>query len=280
MRINLCGTRGSTPAPGADFVRYGGHTSCLAVTPDGELAPSLLLDAGTGIRDVSGLLGARPFRGTIAVTHLHWDHVQGLPFFRAGDRDDAAVSLLLPAPEGGTDAEAALERSMSPPSFPITPWQLRGHWEFSGLEPGEVRLGPLTLLARQIPHKGGTTFGYRVSDGRAVLAYVTDHCPTRLGPGPDGLGAYHEAAVELARGADLLIHDAQLTAEEVPAEAAFGHAAAEYAAGLAARAGARRLALFHHKPSRTDDQLDAIGRRFAAGPVPVLVAAEGLSVEL
>ena len=104
MRINLCGTRGSTPAPGRDFVRYGGHTSCLAITPDGAAAPELLLDAGTGIREVTRLLAGRPFRGTIALTHLHWDHVQGLPFFAGGDRDDARVSLLLPEPEDGTGA--------------------------------------------------------------------------------------------------------------------------------------------------------------------------------
>ena len=166
MRINLCGTRGSTPAPGRDFVRYGGHTSCLAVTPDGATAPELLLDAGTGIREVTGLLAGGPFRGTIALTHLHWDHMQGLPFFTGGDRDDARVRLLLPEPEEGSGAEAALERGMSPPSFPITPRQLRGDWTFAGLEQGEIQLGRLTLLARDIPHKGGRTFGYRVSDGR------------------------------------------------------------------------------------------------------------------
>jgi len=109
---------------------------------------------------------------------------------------------------------------------------------------------------------------------------VTDHCPTAFGPGADGLGAYHEAALNLAADADLLVHDAQLVAEEVAAEASFGHAAAEYAVGLAQRAGARRVALFHHKPSRTDDQLDAVAYRFADAPVPVLVAAEGLTVAL
>jgi len=211
---------------------------------------------------------------------LHWDHSLGLPFFRAGDRDDARVTLLLPEQETGQGAERLLGQVMSPPFFPITPGELRGRWEFAAIAPGQHKAEGFTVEAREIPHKGGRTLGYRVSDGRAVLAYVTDHCPTSLGPGPDGLGAYHEAAVELARDADLLIHDAQLTAEEVPAEAAWGHAAAEYAAGLAAVAGARKVALFHHKPSRTDDQLDAIGRRFAGAPLPVLVAAEGQSIEL
>jgi ribonuclease BN (tRNA processing enzyme) len=285
--ITFCGVRGSTPAPGADYVRYGGSTSCVAVAHAPGAAPVLALDAGTGLANLTGLLGGAAFAGTILLSHLHWDHSLGLPFFRAGDRDDARVTLLLPEQDdglGGADgagsAERLLGQVMSPPFFPITPGELRGNWEFGTISPGQHKAEGFTVEAREIPHKGGRTLGYRVSDGRAVLAYVTDHCPTSLGPGPDGLGAYHDAAVELARGADLLIHDAQLTAEEVQAEAAWGHAAAEYAVGLAVRAGARRVALFHHKPSRTDDQLDAIGRRFAGAPLPVLVAAEGLSLEL
>jgi ribonuclease BN (tRNA processing enzyme) len=294
--ITFCGVRGSTPAPGADYVRYGGNTSCVAVAHAPGAAPVLALDAGTGLANLTGLLGGAAFAGTILLSHLHWDHSLGLPFFRGGDRDDARVTLLVPEQEPGLDgpgraggageagaagdAERLLSQVMSPPFFPIRPGQLRGSWEFGTISPGQHKAEGFTVEAREIPHKGGRTLGYRVSDGRTVLAYVTDHCPTSLGPGPDGLGAYHEAAVELARDADLLIHDAQLTAEEVPAEAAWGHAAAEYAIGLAARAGARQVALFHHKPSRTDAQLDAIGRRFAAGPLPVLVAAEGLSVEL
>jgi ribonuclease BN (tRNA processing enzyme) len=285
--ITFCGVRGSTPAPGTAYARYGGNTSCVAVAHARGEAPVLALDAGTGLANLSGLLGGAAFNGTILLSHLHWDHSLGPPFFRAGDRDDARVTLLLPEQEAGRngaggaqDAQGLLGRVMSPPFFPITPGELRGRWEFGTIAPGQHKAEGFTVEAREIPHKGGRTLGYRVSDGRAVVAYVTDHCPTAFGPGPDGLGAYHEAAVELARDADLLIHDAQLTAQEVPAEAAWGHAAAEYAAGLAAVAGARRVALFHHKPSRTDDQLDDIGRRFAAGPLPVLVAAEGLAVEL
>jgi phosphoribosyl 1,2-cyclic phosphodiesterase len=169
---------------------------------------------------------------------------------------------------------------MSPPFFPIVPRQLRGDWTFTAIGAGQFKAEGFTVEAREIPHKGGRTLGYRVSDGDHTVAYVTDHCPTAAGPGPEGLGAYHEAALDLATGADLLIHDAQLLAEEVPAEAAFGHAAAEYAVGLAVQAGARSVALFHHKPSRTDDQLDAIAWRFSGAPLPVLVAAEGLTVAL
>ena len=121
MRLHFCGVRGSTPAPGADFVRYGGHTSCVAVARDHTAPPTLILNAGTGVRRVTALLGDRPFTGTILLTHLHWDHVQGLPFFRAADRDDARVTLLLPDQQDGSSAEQVLARAMSPPHFPIGP---------------------------------------------------------------------------------------------------------------------------------------------------------------
>jgi ribonuclease BN (tRNA processing enzyme) len=298
VRIHLCGVRGSTPAPGAEFVRYGGHTSCVAIAP-GEGAPDggtprLILDAGTGLRRVTGLLGGAPFTGTIILTHLHWDHVHGLPFFTAGDRDDARVTLLLPEQEaqnqeaqnqeaqnqeGSAGAEEVLARGMSPPHFPITPAGLRGEWSFGSLAPGVFKAEGFTVEAREVPHKGGRTFGYRVSDGHSAMAYIPDHCPTALGPGPDGWGEYHPAALALAAGVDLLIHDSFLLPDEVAAQASFGHPAADYAVALAHRAGARRVLLTHHKPDRTDDALDALATRFRADPA-VIVAAEGHLTDL
>jgi ribonuclease BN (tRNA processing enzyme) len=252
----------------------------VAVSHAPDSPPVLLLDAGTGLANVGALLGGQPFAGTLLLTHLHWDHSLGLPFFQAGDRDDARTCLLLPDQRDGTGAEELLARVMSPPFFPIAPAGLRGDWRFGTIPPGQFKAEGFTIEAREIPHKGGRTFGYRVSDGRSTFAYVTDHCPTAYGPGPDGLGEYHPDALALAEDADLLVHDAQLLAEELPAEAAFGHAAAEYAARLAVRAGARRLVLFHHKPSRTDAELDDVARRFAAAEIPVTVAAEGTTMEL
>jgi phosphoribosyl 1,2-cyclic phosphodiesterase len=284
VRIHLCGVRGSTPAPGAEFVRYGGHTSCVAIAPDGGApdggaAPRLILDAGTGLRRVTGLLRGAPFAGTILLTHLHWDHVHGLPFFAAGDRDDARVALLLPEQEGSAGAEEVLARGMSPPHFPITPSGLRGQWSFGTLAPGVFKAEGFTVEARDIPHKGGRTFGYRVSDGHSSMAYIPDHCPTDLGPGPDGWGEYHPDALALAAGADLLIHDAFLLPEEVAAQASFGHAAADYAVALAHRAAARRVLLAHHKPDRTDAALDHLAARFRSTP-QVALATEPHTLDL
>ena len=282
MRVVLCGVRGSTPAPGPEFVRHGGHTSCVAFALDGDDAPSLVLDAGTGLQRLTRVLDGRPFRGTILLGHLHWDHTHGLPFFAAGDRPDADVRLLVPAQDGAGEggAEELLARAFAPPHFPIRPSQLEGSWAFDGLEAGEHTVGGFSVLALDIPHGGGRTFGFRVSDGRASVAYLSDHSPVQAGGGPDGLGEYHDAALRLARGVDVLVHDAQITADEFAAKARYGHSAAEYAMGLAEAAGSRRLVLFHHDPGRTDDQLDALVGRLSGGPVPVVAAAEGMVVTL
>src|SRR5262249_56473267 len=120
------------------------------------------------------------------------------------------------------------------------------------------------------PRKGGGTFGSRVSDGHSAVAYIPDHCPTAFGPGPEGWGEYHPDALALAAGADLLIHDAFLRPEEVPALGSFGHPAADYAVSLARRAGAGRGLLAHHKPDRTDDELDAPAAPLRAHPPPPL----------
>jgi phosphoribosyl 1,2-cyclic phosphodiesterase len=272
----VCGVRGSTPAPGAEFARYGGHTSCLALAHEGGV-PSLVLDAGTGIRRVTGLLDGAAFTGSILLGHLHWDHTQGLPFFTAGDRPDARVHLYLPA-QG--DPVEVLSRFMAPPHFPIPPTGLRGSWRFDGLEPGAHQLEGFSVLALDIPHKGGRTFGFRVSDGHSSLAYLSDHNPVSFGEGPAGMGPHHDAALRLAEGVDVLVHDAQHTAEELPAKAAFGHSAAEYGLTLAEAAGARRVLLFHHDPHRTDDELDALVARFAESPLPVVAAREGQVLDL
>lgn len=278
MRVTFCGTRGSTPSPGPDFVRYGGNTSCIAVAHD-DAPPSLLLDAGTGLRRVQELLGDCPFEGSVLLTHLHWDHVQGLPFFPSGDREGSRVALRLPS-DGHTGAADLLARMMSPPFFPIGPTQLRGDWEFGVVQDGPFECERFSVLARDVPHKGGHTVGYRVSDGRASIAYIPDHCPTELGAGPEDIGVYHDAALELANNVDLLIHDSHLRAEEVEAEGSFGHAAAEYAVRLGELAGAGRVALFHHRPERTDTEVDLTLRRFTRAGVTVVAAEEGATVAL
>jgi phosphoribosyl 1,2-cyclic phosphodiesterase len=291
VRVHFCGTRGSTPAPGPEFVHYGGHTSCVALsldedtTPSGAATPTLLLDAGTGLRQVTTLLEGEPFKGSILLTHLHWDHIQGIPFFRSGDNPDAQVTLRLPPQEDGADAESVLARMMSPPLFPIRPRNLRGNWTFDVLPPDAFSadgfgVGGFRVVAKDVPHKGGRTVGYRVTDGHSTIAYIPDHCPTELGAGPDGWGEYHPAVLDLARDVDVLIHDAHLVPEELPAEASFGHAAADYAVELGRRAGAQSVALFHHRPERCDAEVDALVERFSTSTVSVIGASDMLELAL
>jgi len=266
VRLRFCGVRGSTPAPGAEFVEVGGHTSCVAVLADHDDRPRLVLDAGTGIRAVTPMFGGDAFVGTILLSHLHWDHVQGLPFFAAGDHPDAAVRLLIP--DGGEGAAAVLGRAMSPPHFPIGPGGLRGRWRFDVIDEGAVVLEGFAVTAREIPHKGGRTFGYRVGDGDGVFAYLPDHLPAACGPD-------RRAALLLAEGADVLVHDAQFVAAETDLAGAFGHATVEQAVALAEQAGVGELVLFHHSPARTDAQLRGIAAAVGGAGVKVTLATEG-----
>jgi phosphoribosyl 1,2-cyclic phosphodiesterase len=280
VRITFCGVRGSTPSPGVSFVRYGGSTSCVALAHPGE-RPSLLLDAGTGIQNVTALLDGHPYDGSVLLGHLHWDHTHGMPFFGGGGAAGSRVAVYLP--EQGAPAETVLERGFSPPHFPIVPSQLGDGWSFDNLDEGTHEIEGFTVLAREIPHKGGRTFGFRVASEAGSLAYLSDHSPTSVGPGPDGLGERHDAIMALADGVDLLIHDAQHLAEQFPGVEYLGHASVEYGIAVAREAGARMLALFHHAPARTDDDIDVIERmaqELAGDGLSVLAAYEGLAVDL
>jgi phosphoribosyl 1,2-cyclic phosphodiesterase len=203
---------------------------------------------------------------------MHWDHVQGLPFFRAGDRDDAVVDLLLP--DEGLPAVSLLARSMSPPQFPIGPEGLQGRWRFATVGDGWREVEGLAVLAREVPHKGGVTFGYRVEGAAGSFAYLPDHLPT--GGGDRGPMSMSAEIRELTQGVDLLVHDAQFIAAESALARDYGHATVEQAVALAAAAGVGELVLFHHSPERTDAAAEALLRAAAeAAPCPVRLAVEG-----
>jgi phosphoribosyl 1,2-cyclic phosphodiesterase len=269
MRLTLLGVRGSTPAPGAEFDRYGGHTSSVAVSHDGADAPCLVLDAGTGLRTLTGLLAGAPYRGAIVVSHLHWDHVQGLPFFAAGDRPDSQVEFYAPAQDGQSGRDL-LARLMAPPVFPITPEGLQGRWSFEALPQGTRQIHGFEVSAAQVAHKGGRTFGYRVSAGGCSLAYLPDHL---ISAGVDA------PARALLTDVDVLLHDAQFVESERAFADAYGHSTVQDAIRLAHECGVRRLVLFHHGPARTDDALDAIADELADSPW-VSLAVQGDVIDL
>ncbi|MEN3360965.1 MAG: hypothetical protein V7637_4947 [Mycobacteriales bacterium] len=271
MRLVLLGVRGSTPAPGARFVRYGGHTSCVAVLAAGEDVPSLVLDAGTGLRELPGLMGGRPFRGTLVLTHLHWDHVQGLPFCPSVDHPDAVVEAYVPgdwsAAAGDRAARRLLARAMSPPHFPIGPDGLLGSWRFRPARPGALGTGAADprLTVAEVAHKGGTTLGIRVEMDGASVACLPDHVPG------------DRAADALVRGADVLLHDGQFLDREHDRARDYGHATIGAALDLADRCEVGRLVLTHHAPARTDDELDALAAALPSTPRgrPVSFARQG-----
>jgi len=274
VRLTFLGVRGSTASPGADFVRYGGNTSCIAVSV-GDDAPDLILDAGTGLRSLTALLAGSAYDGGILLSHLHWDHVQGLPFCQAVDRDDSAVEVVMPA-QDGKNGHDLLMQHMSPPAFPITPDGLRGSWTFTAAEVGRFTVGPYAVRATEIAHKGGCTYGYRVErDGRS-MAYLPDHVPA---------AGVSQDTLDTLRGVDLLVHDAQFVESERSIADAFGHSTIGDAIDLALEVGATTLALFHHGPGRSDDALDAIvadldGRAGNLGSLTVIAPSEGTVVAL
>lgn len=284
MRLALLGVRGSTPAPGAEFVRYGGHTSCVAVLPDGPGPPTLLLDAGTGLRALPPLLGGAAFDGALVLTHLHWDHVQGLPFCPSLDRPDARVDVHLPAPDG-VDPVALLARGMSPPHFPIGPDGLRGEWSFHAsaqgfahacadvIGPAEAPDSATTVTLARIGHRG-RTHGVRVESGGRSVAYLPDHSPATACP------QLLANAERLASGVDVLLHDAQFTAAERQLADSYGHATVDDALAFADRCGVRRLVLTHHAPDRTDDELDRLARYVAGRTPEVSLAIQGTVIDV
>jgi ribonuclease BN (tRNA processing enzyme) len=246
-------------------VRYGGHTSCIAVSREPGLQPTLALDAGTGIRSLTALLDGQAFRGSLLLSHLHWDHLQGVPFFAAGDRDDSRVDVFVPAQDGRTGRDLVAQL-LSPPAFPITPEGLRGSWSFHAQQAGAFSTEGFEVTAVDVAHKGGRTYAYVIAVDGASVAYVPDHAPNA--------GVADETVSALA-GVDVLVHDAQFLEPERAIADAYGHATVGDAVALAERVNARSLVLFHHGPNRHDDALDKITDGVTTD-IPVVVAHEGL----
>jgi phosphoribosyl 1,2-cyclic phosphodiesterase len=265
------------PCPCAANRRYGANTSCVVLEAPGH--PPLVLDLGTGLRfwgDQQAHDGS--FRANALVTHLHFDHVQGLPFLAPADRPGARLDIYGPSQESGESLADAFEGFIRPPYFPIKWAQLRGDYRFHEVRDTELMIGDAKVMVRSVPHVGNTN-GYRIELGGASVAYVSDHQQPM-----DGSNDIAPAVLELADEVDLLIHDAQYTPEEFEAKRHWGHCTVEYAVHVAHKARARQLALFHHDPGHCDADVDKVlDRALAANDDPelgVFAAAEGLTVVL
>ena len=254
MRVTLWGARGSLAAPGAETMHYGGNTSCVHVV--GNDGTQLVLDAGTGIRPLGEQMERSAGRLDILLTHLHMDHIQGLGFFDPLFWPELKVHLWGP-PSTTLDLRARLSRYLSPPLFPVRlrdlPCDLTLHDVVSS---GGFAVGGFQIEAQLVCHPGPTV-GYRIQADGATLCYMPDHEPA-LGAKdfpdePEWLSGY-----ELAKDADLLIHDAQYTREEYPRYVGWGHSAIEDVLEFAKVTGVRHLVPFHHDPSHSDVILDRI----------------------
>jgi phosphoribosyl 1,2-cyclic phosphodiesterase len=280
MLVRIWGTRGSLPTPGAGMVRYGGNTSCVQVTlSDGT---HLVLDAGTGIRNLPADLGRSGEPVHILLTHLHLDHIQGLLFFAPLFQRGVKVTLWGPAAPGAS-LERRVGRYLSAPLTPVEIRELPCELDFRNCPTTRWQIGPAQITAEGVTHRG-PTLGFRVEAGGSSLCYLPDHEPAIIGD-IDELEAEWVSGSSLARDVDLLVHDCQYTDAEYPAHVGWGHSSLRHALQFARRVAAGKTLLFHHDPGHTDDQLDAMldearTRWTAAGgqESAISMAAEGTRV--
>jgi ribonuclease BN (tRNA processing enzyme) len=284
VSVRFFGVRGSTPCDDPGMARYGGNTSCVVVEPSS--GDPIVLDLGTGLRgygeEIAAAGRADGWRGHVLLSHLHWDHVQGLPFFvplhHAGSEVDVHGPVHAEGPLGDV-----FDRFMAPPYFPVTVHDLAGRIRFHDRAPGTFEIGPVRVTAASVRHTG-PTLGFRLEVDGVAIAYVPDHGPGCAPGDPDD--HVPQEVIDLCADVDLLIHDAQHSEEEFARKRHWGHSTVNYAVLVAARAGARRVALFHHCPSHDDAALDALVAEArdrvagVGGDVEVLGAHEGLRLEL
>lgn len=253
MRIVLWGTRGSVARAGESTVRYGGDTACVEVT--GSDGTMLILDGGSGLLHVLPRVAPDARRVDILLTHLHMDHIQGLGFFYPLRSPEVDTHIWGPISTTMGLAER-LGRYLSPPLFPVRLRDLSS--ELHDLGPGQIEVGSLKVTADLICHPG-PTMGYRIEEGGRTLVYMPDHEPA-LGHRRFPDDPRWTSGFDLARDADLLIHDAQYTDQEYSDRVGWGHSTLGHAAAFAVQAGVRKLVTFHHDPHHSDDQCDELHR--------------------
>lgn len=251
MRVKVWGCRGSIPSPGAETSRYGGNTTCVEVRlADGSL---VVLDAGTGLRSLGAAVLREPSlrRLHLLLTHAHWDHVQGFPFFVPAYLEGYAIRV-----RGGPLARASLRRflahQMDPPFFPVNFADLRASFDFDSSDGEPLQIGAATIEPIPLKHPNGG-YGYHFIEGRKRFVFLTDNEIGHDHPG----GLSDDEYGKLCRGADLVLHDAQYTDEQYRRTRGWGHSTFAAAVELAVSSRAKRFGLFHHDPAHRDQDLDA-----------------------
>jgi phosphoribosyl 1,2-cyclic phosphodiesterase len=280
MLARVWGCRGSLATPGAETERYGGNTSCVEVrTSDGSL---VVLDAGTGIRRLGlSLTPDRPKTVHLLLTHMHLDHVEGLGFFLPLFDADTEISVWGP-PWPGRPLRDRIADYLSPPLFPLPFETIPARFSFHEAADEPWELGSLRVTARKVTHPGPTV-AYRLEENGHSLAFLPDNEPA-LGVEIASAPAQDVSGYEIASGADVLLHDAQYTAEEYTTRAGWGHSSIPDFVTFVRRTAPGRVVMFHHDPSHSDEMLEVMHadavELSGEGAPPIELAHEGLEIAL
>ena len=247
--VDFWGVRGSVPSPGPTTTRYGGNTSCVSITADDKI---LILDAGTGIRNLGSAIISKPdLEIFVIVTHSHWDHIQGFPFFTPIYQPNRPVHMF-PTLHKKNVVLASLIDQMDGAHFPITPDQVPSNFNFVTENPLEFLESNGFHLEMAPMNHPGKAFGYKITIDDKVICYFTDN----------EIDPPYEKSIELneltnqCRNADILIHDAQYTEDDMPLKHGWGHSLISQVTELGKSAEVKNLVYYHHDPERTDDLLD------------------------
>ncbi len=303
MRLKLWGVRGSIPVPGVTTIRYGGNTSCVQVLPeDGTI---LVIDAGTGIRKLGKrLMQSACGRGQgdvhLLISHTHWDHIQGLPFFAPLYREGNRVTVYARGRED-THLDVVLKSATKDPYFPVPFDAVQAETAYRELREGEsFYIGACKVSCARLNHPW-IALGYRVEEAGRAFTYISDTAPFSDvllehdfisspptpgdRPSPENVAKLRQmerALVDLCRGCSLLVFDTMFTDEEYRQRPHWGHSSPAHALAIARKAGVGRLVLFHHAPNRTDDQVDQIlaETRGGAPDMEIIAATEMAELEV
>jgi phosphoribosyl 1,2-cyclic phosphodiesterase len=273
MRVKFWGVRGSTPTPQAENLRYGGNTSCVEVRLGDQI---YIFDCGTGFRMLGQQLerefGERPFAAHVFVSHFHWDHIQGMPFFRPL-YDSPGSEFIFHSSGRRRNLEQVMSEQMAAPYFPVDLDQMKAKRSFYNIENGCIPMADgVTIKTAYLNHPQGC-LGFRLETKEGVLVYATDNEP--------GDEKFDKAVRKLAEGADILIYDAQYLPEEYEARRrGWGHSHWREAVNVVMESGAKELILYHHDPEHTDAIVDKVVENARSYYPKVRAAAEGMEIQI
>jgi phosphoribosyl 1,2-cyclic phosphodiesterase len=271
MRIKFWGVRGSTPAPQPENMRYGGNTSCVEVRVGDNL---YIFDCGTGFRVLGQALrhefNGHPVSAHVFVSHFHWDHIQGLPFF-GPLYENRENRFQFHCSSRTRSLKRVLEEQMAAPYFPVGLTEMQAHQNFYDLGEGRIQLGDVSLQTMWLNHPQGC-MGFRLETKDGVFVYATDNEP--------GDALFDKNVRKLAAGADVLIYDAQYLPDEYERKRGWGHSHWREAVNVVTESGAKDLILFHHDPDHDDACIDKVVKEARNYYPRLRAAAEGMQIEV